>query len=344
MYDVIGAADFRRQIKSQNAAPGYLFFGDEDYLKQDALSAARSAVITDPSAEAFDYISIDRASFSAEALAEALAPPPMLSEKKLVVAEVTFDDLKKQELEDLCTLLGNSETDGADNVLIINVPAGSIDAGTPKRPSALLKKLSDCLVPVRFDRATPAKLAAWVGKHYASRGVGASPAICAGTVEHCGTDMFRLSTEIDKIAFYTLASGRKEVTAADVREAGCSAEEYDAFALGNAVISGKYGEALEVLARMKAQKLEPVYIMSELIRVICDLNAVNSCVNAGMNPTDISAVTGIKPYPLSKYLGALRGVDEKALRRALDACAEADRGVKGYTQDYISIERLICSL
>lgn len=344
MNDVIGAADFRRQIKTQTVAPGYIFFGDEDYLKHDAVSAARSAIITDPSAEAFDYISIDRASFSAEAVAEALAPPPMLSEKKLVVAELTFDDLKKQELEDLYTLLGNLETENGDNVLIINVPAGNFDAGTPKRPSAQLKKIAEYLVPVRFDRASPARLAAWVGKHYANRGVGASPEICADTVEHCGTDMFRLSSEIDKIAFYTLASGRKEVTRSDVREAGCAAEEYDAFALGNAVISRKYGEALEVLSRMKAQKLEPVYIMSELIRVICDLNTVNTCANAGMNPTDISASTGIKPYPLSRYLGALRGVDEKVLARALDACVEADKGVKGYTQDYISIERLICSL
>ena len=66
--------------------------------------------------------------------------------------------------------------------------------------------------------------------------------------------------------------------------------------------------------------------------------------DAGMSPEQISRETGIKPYPLGRYLTALRQIPDGALSRALDLAAEADAGVKGYSKDYIPIERFICAL
>lgn len=350
MNEIITEAEFRKKIKNSTSAPGYLFFGDEDYLKQNAVTVTKGLFFPDEGAAAFDYIAIDRAAFSAQTLAEALAPPPMISERKLIVATVTFDDLRASELNDVYDVLDNmistaENGDGMmDNVLIINVPAGGMDPGFPKRPSGQLKKLSEYLVPVRFDRITPGRLAAWAGRHYTGRGVNASPDVCSFTVDHCGTDMFRLASEIDKISFYVLSKGRNTVTGNDVQTAGCAAEEYDAFALANAMMTRRYAAALDVLSQMKMQKLEPARILGELIRVICDMNAVSICMNSGMMQNDIAAATGIKPYPLAKYMSALRGVDDDALRRALNACVTADMGVKGYAQDYVPIEKLICSL
>ncbi|MCQ2354000.1 MAG: DNA polymerase III subunit delta [Clostridia bacterium] len=346
MNEIITDADFRRRMKMSAPAPGYLFFGDEDYLKQNAVSVAKKSLIPDEGAAAFDYISIDRSSFSAQTLAESLAPPPMLSDHKLIVASVTFDDLRASELNEVYEVLEGLPEKGkdADNILIINVPAGGIDPGYPKRPSAQLKKLAEYLVPVRFDRITPGRLCAWAERHYANNGVTADADVCAATVEYCGTDMFRLSSEIDKISFFALAGGRKNVTVRDIRIAGCAAEEYDAFALANAMMTRKYTAALEVLSQMKAQKLDPTRIMGELIRVICDMNTVSILLNAGMMQNDIATATGIKPFPLGKYMNALRGIDDADLRRALNACVAADMGIKGYSQDYVPIEKLICSL
>lgn len=345
MFEGITDADLGRQIKSGAIQPGYLLYGDEDYLKHNCVLQLKRALFPDEGAMAFDYIYIDRAAYSAQSLAAALAPPPMLSERKLVAVSVTFDDLRPAEQNELLTLLGEYAAGGSsDNVLVLNVPAGGMDPGLPKRPSALLKKLAEVLIPVRFDRVSPVRLARWTEKHYEHNGVRAGDNICRLTVEHCGTDMFRLAAEIDKISYFVLAAGRGEVTAEDVRTAGCSTEEYDTFALTNAMVAGQYPTALAVLAQMKAQKVEPTRIMGEMIRVICDMNTVSLCLRAGMTQNDISAATGIKPYPLGRYINALHGVDEAVLRRALDACSAADRGVKGYAQDYIPIERLICSI
>ena len=44
MKEIITEAQFRRNIKTPDAA--YIFFGDEDYLKQNALSVAKSELVS----------------------------------------------------------------------------------------------------------------------------------------------------------------------------------------------------------------------------------------------------------------------------------------------------------
>ena len=45
--DLIKDADFRKELNN-NPRPGYLFFGDEDYLKSFAIKLAREVICPDP--------------------------------------------------------------------------------------------------------------------------------------------------------------------------------------------------------------------------------------------------------------------------------------------------------
>ena len=118
MKEIITEAQFRRNIKTPDAA--YIFFGDEDYLKQNALSVAKSELVS-PEAEVFDYVRIEQADFSPESVAAALATPPMLGEYKLVTASLAFTDLRAAEINALCEILGSIE-EGTGNVFIISIP------------------------------------------------------------------------------------------------------------------------------------------------------------------------------------------------------------------------------
>lgn len=340
MKEIISEAVFRKQMKMLRGA--YLFFGEEDYLKQNALSLAARTLVGEDAA-AFDYIKLDDLSFSPESLTAALAPPPMLGEWKLVVLTLNINELRAAEISGLIEILGALEDDEY-NVLIINVPSGGIDAGTAKRPGAALKKLCEFCVGVRFDRVTPARLAGWCARHYSENGVRASEKICNATIEYCSTDMFILSNEIDKISFYVLSQGRDEVSEGDIYGVASSSLEFDSFALANAVLAGDTERALSVLAQMKAQKTEPVRIAAELSRVICDMQTVYLCTKSGMTAQDISTATGIKPYPLGRYLSALKSTTPDTLSRAVSACSAADAALKSWGRGYVPIEQLICTI
>ena len=340
MKEIITEAQFRRNIKTPDAA--YIFFGEEDYLKQNALSVARSELVS-PEAERFDYIRIDQADFSPESISAALAAPPMLGEYKLVTVSLAFTDLRASEVNAVCDILSTLDEESG-NVLIISIPSNGINPGTPKKLSPELKKLCENAQGVRFDRVPAGRLSGWCTRHYKENGVDADARVCTATVDFCGTDMFTLASEIDKISYLVLARGRRAVMAEDIREAACATEEFDSFALANAILARNIPTALAVLDKMKAEKAEPVRIMAELIRVICDMNSILACQRAGMNQDAIAAATGIKPYPLAKYIGAMKNIGADALEKTLELCVAADAQTKGWGKGYVPIEQLICSI
>lgn len=343
MNQTITEADFRKSLKNGGNIPAvYLFYGEEDYLKHNAVSVLKNTFIS-PESAGFDYVFIGSAEYSADVLRAAVSAPPMFGEYKVVAVSISLDDLKPSEIADLQAAM--EETSDIPGVyLAVSIPDGGIDAGYPKRPSAILKKFAEISVPVYFERVAGNRLAGWAGKHYEANGVRAGRDICAATVDYCGSDMFRLASEIDKISWYVLAAGRDTVTQSDITAAGCSAVEFDTFALANAMVAGRHAAALEVLGFLKAQKTEPTRIMADIIRVICDMKTVSSCMKAGMTRTEMSEKTGIKPFPLGRYADAVEGLSEDKLNRALSLAVRADEGVKGYGREYVPIEQLICSM
>lgn len=344
MYEPVAESDFRKRIKNgipEGRPHAYFFYGEEDYLKRSAVAAAKEAIVSDP----FDLTEIGAATYTPEGLAASLGVPPLFSDHRLVVLTLSLTDLRPGEISDLCEAVSECTPD-FPSVLLLDLPSSGFDAGTAKRPSALFKKLAEAAVPVRFDRITGARLNGWVGRHYAGHGVLAPAGVCAFTVSYCGNEMFRLASETDKISCYVLSQGRDAVTEEDVKTAGCPAGEFDAFALANAVTGGDRRLALDILAFLKSRREDPVKIMSDIIRVFCDMSAVNTCRKAGMDSRQISEATSIKPYPLSRYTAAIDSMKDpdRTLSRALALTAGADGGVKGYGRDYLPIEMLICSL
>lgn len=342
--DIIKEDIFRKQLK-KGLSGGYLFFGEEDYLKSFSLRSAREALCVDETFAVFNDVRIDPMDYSASALVNALMPPPMMCEQKIVTINgLAISDMKQSELDELYDALSSlSEYDY--NVLIISVPAGLIDPGSlPKKPSSVLTELSKYLTPVQFDSISGSRLTSWIGKHFEHHGVSASPAVCNMLIERCGKSMFTLSAETEKISYYALSHGRKEITAEDVDNISASVIDSDAYALTNAILDGKYDEAMDALNVMRFRRVEPVIILSEVSRAVCDLLAIKSLQDEGLPVSEIAAVLKINEYKTKLYAQAATSKSEQRLKRALLLCSEADLTLKLSPQGYTAIERLICCL
>lgn len=335
---------FRKQLK-KGLSGGYLFFGEEDYLKSFALSAAREALCPDPTFALFNDVRIDAMDYSAGALLDALMPPPMMSEAKIVtVSGLNVSGLRTGEVDDLCEALeALSQYDY--NVLILSVPAGQIEEGVlPKRPSPILTRLSSYLTPVYFEPIAGARLVSWVGKHFQHHGVTASPEVCSYLIEFAGKSMFTLSAETEKLSYYVLQNGRSAVTKEDVEKVSVAELAADSFALANAILDGRYEEAMHALSVMKFRRVEPVLILSEVSRVICDLVSVKALQEEGLPSGEIAATLKMNDYKARLYWNGASGKSMKRLRRAVELCSEADLALKLSPQGYVAIERLVCSL
>ena len=344
VINVIKEDIFRKQLKA-GLRGGYLFFGEEDYLKSFSLRAAREAVCADETFAVFNDVQLAPIDYTPSALLSALMPPPMMSDQKIVTVNgLAISAMKPGELDELYEVLATLE-DYDYNVLIISVPSGLIDEGNmPKRPSAVFSELSKYLTPVRFDAVTGSRLISWVGKHFEHHGVRATPEVCSALIDRCGRSMFDLASETEKLSYYALQNGRDFVSCDDVVKVSASVIDSDAYALANAILDGKYAAAIDALNVMKFRRVEPVIILSEVSRVICDLVSVKALQSDGMQIGQIASALKMNEYKAKLYASAASVKTKEKLERALLLCSEADLSLKLSPQGYTAIERLICTL
>ena len=345
--DILKESDFRKELKA-NPRTGYLFFGDEDYLKSFALKQAREILCPDPTFSSFNEMKLDAMDFEPARLIDALMPIPMMAERKLItLTGLNFNTMRPHELDALCDALALlSEYDY--NVLIVTVAADCFNAGyLPKKPSTTLKKLAEYLTPVNFERCTTAKLAAWIQKHFAHNGVNAEPAFCTDFAEYCGHSMFILASEIDKLSYYLQFHGKSTADKDSMRLVCTPANEYDAFAFANAIMEGRSDAALSILADYRFRRIDPLIVFGEVTRVICEMLTVRSMTNDGASAAEIGASfsPNLHEYRVGLYQKSIRRAGEKRLLRALDACTAADQLLKrSTTPGYAALEQLFCTL
>ncbi len=346
--ELLKEADFRKEIKS-TLRQGYFFFGEEDYLKLHAVKSVRELVVGDPAFAIFNEIVLDALDFTPDKLAEALMPLPMMSERKLVLVKgLNFNGMSPSALEELCDVLATLP-DYDYNLLILSVSADCFDAGSlPKAPSATLTRLAEHLTPVQFERCSTSKLAAWTQKHFLHNGITAEADFCQSMVEYCGHDMFILASEIDKLSFYLRYHSTTVPTDAAMRLVCTPANEYDVFTFTNAIMEGRPEVALGILSDYKRRRIDPIIILGEVSRVVCDMATIASLLEQGVTAQEISAATKMHSFRVGLYQKSIRSSAPGRLRKALDACDAADKMFKsppvGYNPGYTPLERLICGI
>ena len=342
--NILKDADMRREIKS-TPATGYLFFGEEDYLKNLAVTYARETLLGDPSFACFNEIILDALDFHPEKLRSALMSLPMMADRKVILLRgLDIDAMKASELDALYEVLGELE-EYDYNTVLLPVASGALDEGIlPKRPSAALSKLCAVLRPVRYERCTPQKLIGWCIRHFEHNGATASPEVCQHLIDACGRNMMTLASEIDKISYYVLSHERTAVTPEDIRLVACQSVEYDAFAFAGALMDRDTTRALDILSDFKFRRVDPLFVLSDVIRTGCEMLSVLLLTREGKTPAEISTLLKMHEYKVSLYRKSAASVGEAAVRRMIAAAGEADRALKLSPQGYLALEQLICSL
>ncbi|MBO4978835.1 MAG: DNA polymerase III subunit delta [Clostridia bacterium] len=339
---VLNEADFRKKMKTEPKG-FFVFFGAEDYLKNHCITVAREAVCPDEGLACFNDITINFTDFTAEALESALAAPPMMADSKLVVVKaMDFTAMKSGDLETLFGILGAYREDPS-NLLILSATPDGLDPGPAKKPDPIYARLAELATLVRFDEATPPKLAVWVARHCASKQVSISEADARLLIDVAGKGMFALASEIEKLCYYVLEHGRTHITAEDIRFVTIPAEECDTFALTNAAMAGKRREALSALSVMKARQIKPEIVFGEISRLYADLYLTKLYLASGRTTQDLATLLKVHPYRAGLYAKSAERASFAQLRRILSLCESTDLAMKSYgKRNYEQIEKLIC--
>ena len=339
-------SEFRDLLK-QNISGGFLFYGDEDYLKNHYRRELLKAALADcpPDLQDLNCIRVTLEDGDFSALTTAITTLPMLSEKKVV--EVSPPDMGSWRESEKKALLEALEglKDSPDTVLVLIASRGALDPGTQKKPNSFFRSLSKILTPVEFPYQTGARLRRWVERHFAQAQIALPDGALSTLLARCPQDMTGLSGEMEKLIAYCLGKGITTLTPEIVVHVTAPALREDAFALANAVLAGDRTAALAALDVCRKQKEEPMIVLGSLARVMSDLLTVSVMMDGGADKAEIVRTLKMHDYKASLYMRSAKGFGTPRLAAALDRCRAADRMMKSaYGAGYLPIERLIFTL
>lgn len=323
---------------------GFLFYGEEEYLKHNALVQVRKSVFPD-GPDSFNHIRLDADNYSPEALENAIMALPVFAEKKLIeVHSLSLKSMKDKETEALCAVF-DLLSGSSDTVLVLYTVPGEFDPGEGKRVSKQFTALSEVLTPVHFEKQTGDRLAKWVSQHFAHNKVVCNLDMSYALMERSGTDMYALAQETEKLSCYILSQGRNTLTKEDIELLATKNKEIGAFDFSNAILARDTAEAFYILSRYEAEDKsgkEAGLVLGGMIAVFRLLLRISVLAATGKNDKDISKELKINEYRCALYHRSLGRRSAEDIERIIGLCCETDILLKrGGANGYTALSKLI---
>ncbi len=329
-------SELTKRLRGGDAEGGYFFCGEEEYLKASAAKTLRREFanaaemglsrvkLSGESSPAGEVFASARGEMSALSLAGG---------KKLVeVHSVAYGKLSDKDRDTLLDLLRAATA--SDAVLLLYATPSEFDPGTDKRPSALFREICGIngVFVVNFTRVIGASLLKWVRAHFAASDVACDDALARQLVARCSSDMFTLSSEIDKLCGYILSDGRASLDQADIDSVARPTYDDGAFDFSDAILAGDLPRALRIL-HDRARTDSPEFILGSIADCVRGMTCVAALTASGSSEADAAGLLAMHPFRVRKFAEAARAYPPGALRRALFLCEEADLRIKSTPVD-----------
>jgi len=313
----------------------FFFYGEDDFrLKQKISSVVAGYQQKHKSGFNFGYFDLAQEG-EWEKLKNFFDSFSMFAEKKLAVVKDLFDvrkDIKDKFLEYLETsdILKTTES-----FLVIGQ---RLEKSTEKKSQGyilkdnkdLFKALTDVstgtLAKVEeFNFLNRAKLENWIKKQVEERGGQIDSAAVKKIAVFVGSDLWRLSNEIDKLISYR---NGKIILAVDVDELVGAKIESDIFKTVDALAVRNSALAFKLLHQHLTEGETEIYLLSMLVYQFRNLLLVKEQVEKGIPFFGLAQKIKLHPYVLRKSFDQSKNFSLTALKRIYERLLEIDIKIK----------------
>ncbi len=312
-------------IKSGQLKRLYLLFGEEAYLRKQYRDRLKATIIGD---DTMNYHYYEGKNISVGEIIDLAETMPFFAEKRLIIMENS--GLFKSGGEQLAEYL----TAQAETVYFVFV-----ETEVDKR-SKLYKTAQSKGSCVEFSEQDEATLKRWILGMMKKEGKNISQNALQYLLEKTGTDMENIRKETEKLFCYCL--NKDSIDIEDIEEICIKRISNHIFDMVSAIADKKQKKALELYYELLALKEPPMRILFLIARQFNLLLQVKELQKKGFQNKAIGERVGLPGFIAGKYVSQASRFNREELRRAVEACVEAEEAIKtGKMNDNMSVELLI---
>lgn len=321
--EIADAKGMKAHLSSGNLARAYLFYGEEEYLKELYISRLKKLAVDDP---LNIYVFTGKTDLSE--IEEIVNGVSLFGERKLIL--VTDSGFFKGGAE--LSFLGDLE-DGNCTVIFRENTAD-------KR----LKAYRDFLkygVVFECKKQEDKDILRLLSVTANAAGRTLSPGAGELLLHGIGSDLTRLLNELEKLILLTEDGGViREEHVESVCALSLSARVFD---LNDAVVLGNRSKAFAILQALLDERQSPLGILSILCKNWIHLYETKLILEEGGGQGDIQRSLGVMPFVAKKLSEQCRKLQKEEIRKKILFCVELDEAIKsGRMKDTRALELLIC--
>ena len=340
--------DLKKQIKERDFKNLYLVYGDENYLKQHYVNLIVSKSV-DNDFKDFNFHNLDGKDIVLNDLADCVSTFPMMGEYTCTLVK-DFPFTQHWHKQDNGRYKFNEDLDGIlkdipeTTILIFWCDTIELDE-KESRWKNTIKLFDELGVVAKIDKRSVQSLTKLLVDSAPKKDCEISREEAMYLINQVGTDYSTLRNEFDKVCAFT-GSGR--VTREHIDKTVIVSTEAKIFSLSRDIVNGEADKAYATLSNLFKLREEPTIILATLSRAYVDMYRACAIKEKGVKPQELASVFSSYKGKEFTITNAARDGAKYTLSQfhnALEALSEADRRIKGTSQDDKQIlEELILRL
>ena len=306
--------DVEKAHAQQNFAPLYVFFGEENYLVQQAVQYVKSCSLDGVLVD-FNFTTFYAGDTPVDRIFEDIQTLPVMSNRRVVVVK-DVQELKDKDWEHLAPVL---EKPVDSTVLILQ--GSKLD-----KRKKYFRWLTENGVFCEFRRPFENQIPGWIRQICTVHGLRIDDSAIQLLHRLTGSVLTEIEAEVRKLRDFL--GERKDIVLEDVAQCVSSRKEENVFALAATIARGETVESLIQLAGLLEDGQSSVGIVALVSRHMRILMLCKQGEELGFNGQKLSQHAQIPHYYLAEYQSQAATWTRAKLESALSLLSDTDRALK----------------
>lgn len=317
-------------------------YGEDTFRSRQKLNELKEKFKkdVDPTGDSLSVLS--GADLTVDELNKASSSVSLFSKRRMIVIDNLFENKSQAIFEAVLDYLKNKLS--ADNILVFRDEISGLKL--PKYKDKLFKFLKNPKLQKNkeakffvqeFKLLSNTEVTNWTKKETEKRGGRITHQAAATLASLLGSDLWRISSEIDKLVNFKL--GKKTVSLVDggapvqietedVQEMVRGNFDENIFALTDAIGANNKGLSVRLFEEQLEAGLNGTYLMTMIIRQFKLILQIKAALEEGMSQRKISTLLKMHPFVVQKGITQARNFSMIILKKILAHLLEIDKKIK----------------